>query len=112
MESSLSEIDNGVIEAAKCMGATNWQIITRVMIPEAVPSLIRGLSITTITLIGYSAMAGAVGGGGLGDVALRYGYHRYQADVMMITIVLLVIIVCIIQIVFDHLASRVDKRNR
>ena len=82
------------------------------MIPEAVPSLIRGLSITTITLIGYSAMAGAVGGGGLGDVALRYGYHRYQADVMMITIVLLVIIVCIIQIVFDHLASRVDKRNR
>lgn len=71
-----------------------------------------GLSITTITLIGYSAMAGAVGGGGLGDVALRYGYHRYQADVMMITIVLLVIIVCIIQIVFDHLASRVDKRNR
>ena len=112
VESSLSEIDNGVIEAAKCMGATNWQIITRVMIPEAVPSLIRGLSITTITLIGYSAMAGAVGGGGLGDVALRYGYHRYQADVMMITIVLLVIIVCIIQIVFDHLASRVDKRNR
>ena len=112
VESSLSEIDNGVIEAAKCMGATNWQIITRVMIPEAVPSLIRGLSITSITLIGYSAMAGAVGGGGLGDVALRYGYHRYQADVMMITIVLLVIIVCIIQIVFDHLASRVDKRNR
>ena len=112
VESSLSEIDNGVIEAAKCMGATNWQIITRVMIPEAVPSLIRGLSITSITLLGYSAMAGAVGGGGLGDVALRYGYHRYQADVMMITIVLLVIIVCIIQIVFDHLASRVDKRNR
>lgn len=105
VESSLSEIDNGVIEAAKCMGATNWQIITRVMIPEAVPSLIRGLSITTITLIGYSAMAGAVGGGGLGDVALRYGYHRYQADVMMITIVLLVIIVCIIQIVFDHLGQ-------
>ena len=112
VESSLSEIDGGVIEAAKCMGATNWQIITRVMIPEAVPSLIRGLSITTITLIGYSAMAGAVGGGGLGDVALRYGYHRYQADVMLITIVLLVIIVCIIQIVFDHVASRVDKRNR
>ena len=112
VEQSLEEVDGGVIEAARCMGATNWQIITRVMIPEAVPSLIRGLSITTITLIGYSAMAGAVGGGGLGDVALRYGYHRYQADVMMITIVLLVIIVCIIQIVFDHLASRVDKRNR
>lgn len=112
VEQSLEEIDQGVVEAARCMGATNWQIITRVMIPEAVPSLIRGLSITTITLIGYSAMAGAVGGGGLGDVALRYGYHRYQADVMMITIVLLVIIVCIIQIVFDHLASRVDKRNR
>lgn len=112
VESSLAEIDIGVIEAAKCMGATNRQIILRVMLTEAVPSLIRGLSITTITLIGYSAMAGAVGAGGLGDIAIRYGLHRYEPTIMMITIVLLVIIVCAIQIVFDMVANRVDKRNR
>lgn len=112
VESSLAEIDTGVIEAAKCMGATNSQIILRVMLAESVPSLIRGLSITTITLIGYSAMAGAVGAGGLGDIAIRYGLHRYQTSVMLITIVLLIVIVCAIQLVFDHLAARVDKRNR
>lgn len=112
VESSLSEIDTGIIEAAKCMGATNGQIILRVMLTESVPSLIRGLSITTITLIGYSAMAGTVGAGGLGDIAIRYGLHRYETGVMMITVVLLIIIVCIIQLVFDRIASRVDKRNR
>ena len=112
VESSFAEIDIGVIEAAKCMGATKWQIIFHVMLTEAVPSLIRGLSITTITLIGYSAMAGAVGAGGLGDIAIRYGLHRYQYNVMMLTVLLLVIIVCIIQIIFDYLANHVDKRNR
>lgn len=112
VESSFAEIDTGVIEAAKCMGATKWQIICHVMLTEAVPSLIRGLSITTITLIGYSAMAGAVGAGGLGDIAIRYGLHRFQYNVMMLTVLLLVVIVCIIQIVFDHLANRIDKRNR
>ena len=77
VESSISEVDPGVVEAAKTMGATNWQIAYSVLIPEAVPSLIRGFSITTITLIGYSAMAGAFGAGGLGDIAIRYGYYRY-----------------------------------
>ena len=112
VESSLAEIDAGVIDAAKCMGATNRQIILRVMLPEAIPSLVRGLSITTITLIGYSAMAGAIGGGGLGDIAIRYGHHRYDTRTMLITIVLLVIIVCVIQVTFDKLAYRVDKSNR
>lgn len=112
VESSLAEIDNGVIEAAKCMGATNAQIIWRVMLAESVPSLIRGLSITTITLVGYSAMAGAVGAGGLGDIAIRYGMHRFEPTVMILTVILLVIVVCLIQLVFDWLAARVDKRNR
>ncbi len=112
VETSLEELDHGVIEAAKAMGATNWQIIYKVMIPEAVPSLVRGVSITTITMIGYSAMAGAVGGGGLGDIAIRYGYHRYQYEVMLITIVLLVIIVQVIQSIFNLVARRIDKRNK
>ena len=112
VETSLAEIDTGMIEAAKCMGATNWQIISKVMVSESVPSLIRGLSISTITILGYSAMAGAIGGGGLGDVAIRYGQHRFEPKVMLLTIILLVIIVCVIQIVFDRLSTRLDKRNR
>ncbi len=112
VETSLAEIDTGMIEAAKCMGATNWQIISKVMVRESVPSLIRGLSISTITILGYSAMAGAIGGGGLGDVAIRYGQHRFEPKVMLLTIILLVIIVCVIQIVFDRLSTRLDKRNR
>ena len=112
VETSLAEIDTGMIEAAKCMGATNWQIISKVMVRESVPSLIRGLSISTITILDYSAMAGAIGGGGLGDVAIRYGQHRFEPKVMLLTIILLVIIVCVIQIVFDRLSTRLDKRNR
>ncbi len=112
VETSLAEIDTGMIEAAKCMGATNWQIISKVMVRESVPSLIRGLSISTITILGYSAMAGAIGGGGLGDVAIRYGQHRFEPKVMLLTIILLVIIVCVIQIMFDRLSTRLDKRNR
>ncbi|MCI8650686.1 MAG: ABC transporter permease [Anaerotruncus sp.] len=112
VESSLAEVDNSVVEAAKCMGATNWQIITRVMLIEAVPSLVRGLSISVITLVGYSAMAGTIGAGGLGDIAIRYGQHRYRYDVMMITVALLVVLVCLIQVIFDKVASGIDKRNR
>lgn len=112
VESSLAEIDRGVVEASKSMGATNWQIIYKVLLPESIPSLVRGASITVITLIGYSAMAGAVGAGGLGDVAIRYGYHRYQPDMMVITVVLLVIIVQIIQSAFNLCAKLIDKRNR
>ena len=112
VEQSLEEVDTGVIEAAKCMGADRFHIILHVLLGESVPSLIRGFSITAITLIGYSAMAGAVGAGGLGDIAIRYGYHRYQPDVMLFTLVLMIIIVCIIQFIFGFAANRIDKKNR
>jgi D-methionine transport system permease protein len=112
VETSMKEIDSGVIEAAQSMGASPWQIIASVMLPETMPSLILGLSITTITLVGYSAMAGAVGGGGLGDLAIRYGYYRYEKDIMLITIVLLVILVQLIQSAGSGLAFRIDKRHR
>ena len=112
VESALQEVDPGVVEAAKTMGATNWQIALKVLLPEAVPSLIRGFSITTITLIGYSAMAGAFGAGGLGDIAIRYGHHRYQADVMWVTVVLIVVIVQVIQMCFEFAAKKIDKRNK
>lgn len=110
VETSLRETDQGVIEAARAMGATDIQIIFKVMIPEAMPSLILNASLATITLIGYTAMAGAVGGGGLGDIALRFGYYRYQTDIMVITIILLVIIVQITQSVGHIISKTVDKR--
>jgi len=110
VESSLDELDQGVIDAARSMGANTFQIITKVMLPESVPSLIRGLSITTITMISYSAMAGAVGAGGLGHIAIRYGFQRYETEVMFITIVLLVLIVAIIQFLFNILAAAIDKK--
>ena len=97
VESSLKEVDAGVIEAAKSMGASTWQIIVKVLLPEAKPSLLVGAAISVTTILGYSAMAGFTGGGGLGDIAIRYGYHRYQTDMMMVTVVLLVIIVQLIQ---------------
>ncbi|BCJ95558.1 methionine ABC transporter permease [Anaerocolumna cellulosilytica] len=112
VETSLREVDNGVIEAAKAMGATDLQIIFKVMIPESLPSLILGASLATITVIGYTAMAGTVGGRGLGDIAQRYGYHRYQPDIMFVTIVLLIILVQIVQNV-GHIASKkIDKRGK
>lgn len=112
VEQSLEEIDGGVIEAARCMGATNWQIITRVLLVESIPSLLRGLSITIITVFGYTAVTGAVGAGGLGNIAFRFGYQRYQTDVMYATVILVVILVCIIQSVCNLLAKKFDKRNR
>ncbi len=111
VETSLKEVDGGVIEAAQSMGATPWQIITKVMIPEAMPSIIAGITITIINLIGCSAMAGAVGGGGLGDLAIRYGYQRFRADVMIITVVILIIMVQVVQSVGDYSSRRVNKRN-
>lgn len=111
VETSLKEVDGGVIEAAQSMGATPWQIITKVMIPEAMPSIISGITITIINLIGCSAMAGAVGGGGLGDLAIRYGYQRFQADVMLITVVILIIMVQVVQSVGDYASRRLNKRN-
>ena len=111
VESSLKEVDAGVIEAARSMGASDFQIVTKVMLVEARTSLIVGATISLGTILGYSAMAGTVGGGGLGDIAIRYGYHRYQADIMVVTVVLLVILVQIFQMIGTTLANRLDKRR-
>ena len=112
VEQSLEEIDRGTVEAARCMGATNWQIVTRVLLVESVPSLLRGLSISTITILGYTAITGAVGAGGLGNIAFRFGYQRYQKDLMYVTVVLLILLVGLIQGVFNLIARRADKRSR
>ena len=112
VESSLKEVDAGVIEAAKSMGASTWQILVKVLLPEAKPSLLVGAAISVTTILGYSAMAGFTGGGGLGDIAIRYGYHRYQTDMMMVTVVLLVIIVQLIQEVAMRMSRKSDKRIR
>ena len=110
VESSLKEVDLGVIEAAKSMGATNLQIVTKVLLKESKPSLLVGAAISITTILGYSAMAGAVGGGGLGDVAIRYGYYRYKQNIMFVTVAILVIIVQIIQEFFMYIARKSDKR--
>ena len=112
VESSLTDVDTGVIEAAKSMGASNMQIITKVLLVEARTSLMTGFTITTGLLLGYSAMSGTVGGGGLGDIAVRYGYYRWQTDIMIITVVLLIVIFQIIQNVGTGVSMRFDKRKR
>ncbi|MEA5060556.1 MAG: ABC transporter permease [Clostridia bacterium] len=112
VEGSLKEIDHGVIEAAQSMGASNWQIISRVLLPESLPSLINGATIATTTILSYSAMAGALGGGGLGAIAINYGYYRYQVDVMWVAVVLLVLIVQIFQASGNKLTLVSDKRRR
>ena len=109
VESSLKEVDNGVIEAAQSMGATDLQIISRVLLKEARPSLISGITICLGTIVGYSAMAGAVGGGGLGDIAIRYGYYRYQSDIMLITVVIIVVLVQLFQLAGNRLSKQLDK---
>ncbi|MBD9014353.1 MAG: ABC transporter permease [Lachnospiraceae bacterium] len=111
VESSLKEVDEGVIEAARSMGAGNFRIIMKVLLVEARTSLINGATIAVGTILGYSAMAGTIGGGGLGDIAIRYGYHRYQADIMIVTVVLLIILVQIFQMIGTTLANRLDKRR-
>ncbi len=110
VESSLLEVDRGVIEAAQSMGAGTGTIVWKVLLAEARTSLIVGATIALGTILGYSAMAGAVGGGGLGDVAIRYGYYRYQADIMIVTVVLLIILVQILQLIGTRLSKRLDKR--
>lgn len=109
IESSLKEVDPGVVEAAKSFGASNTQIIFKVMLKEAVPSIISGLTLTIISIIGYSAMAGTVGGGGLGDVAIRYGYQRYQTDVMIVTVIILIIIVQALQSLGNYIYKKLSK---
>ena len=112
VEFSFKEIDAGVIEAAKSMGATTFQIIWKVLLPESKPSLLVGAAISTTTILGYSAIAGAVGGGGLGGIAINYGYYRYESDMMFLTVAILVIIVQIIQEIGMKLARVSDKRIR
>lgn len=112
VESSLKETDAGIIEAAKSMGASNMQIITKVYLPEAKPSLITGAAISITTILGYSAMAGFVGGGGLGTIAINYGYYRYQTDIMIVTVIILVLIVQLIQEAGTRITRNTDKRIR
>ena len=111
VESSLKEVDKGVIEAATSMGAGTWTIITKVLLAEAKTSLLVGVTIVLGTILGYSAMAGAVGGGGLGDIAIRYGYYRYQTDIMVVTIVILVILVQILQGIGMMISKKLDHRR-
>ena len=112
VESSLLEVDSGVIEAAQSMGASLKTIILKVIIPEAKTSLIVGSTISTGTILGYSAMAGAIGGGGLGDIAIRYGYNRYQFDILIVTVILLVLLMQIFQIIGMRMSKKTDKRVR
>lgn len=111
VESSLKEVDNGVVEAARAMGASTMRIIIRVLLVEARTSLITGATIAIGTILGYSAMAGAVGGGGLGDIAVRYGYYRYQTDIMIVTVILLIVIVQVFQSVGMLIANKLDRRK-
>lgn len=110
VETSLREVNSGVIEAAQAMGATPLQIIWKVLLPEALPTIIDNITVLIVNLISYSAMAGAVGGGGLGDIAIRYGYQRFQADVMLATIVILIVLVQLIQSSGDFLSRKVNKK--
>ena len=112
VETSLAEVDAGVVEAAQSMGASRAQIVWKVYLPEAVPSLILGASISIITLIGYTAIAGAVGAGGLGDLAVRYGYQRNIMSIMWVTVIFLIVLVQVIQSLFSWLSAKSDKRLR
>ncbi|MCX7779764.1 MAG: ABC transporter permease [Negativicutes bacterium] len=111
VETALREVDYGLIEAAQAMGASPREIITKVLIPEAMPGVAAGLTITVINLIGHSAMAGAIGGGGLGDLAIRYGYQRFRADIMLATVLILIALVQIVQSCGDHIAKRLNKKQ-
>jgi D-methionine transport system permease protein len=111
VESSLKEVDPGVVQASRAMGSTNTQIVFKVLLPEALPSLISGLTLTIINLIGYSAMAGAVGGGGLGDLAIRYGYQRFRPAVMAIAVVIILVLVEVIQFIGNKISAKMMGRR-
>jgi len=111
VETSLKEVDPGVIQAARTMGSTDGQIVFKVLLPEALPSLIAGLTLTIINLIGYSAMAGAVGGGGLGDLAIRYGYQRFRTDVLLVAVVIIIVLVELIQFVGNRISAKMMSKR-
>jgi D-methionine transport system permease protein len=111
VESALQEVDSGVITAAKAMGSTNFQIIRKVLVPEALPALISGLALTVINLIGYSAMAGAIGGGGLGDLAIRYGYYRFRTEVIVGAVIVILLLVEIVQITGSVISRRLLSKR-
>ena len=110
VETALREVDRGVVEATQAMGGSTFQIVTRALLPEAMPGIIAGATVTAIALVSYTAMAGVVGAGGLGDLAIRFGYQRFQTDVMVVTVVLLLVLVQILQMVGDALVARVSHR--
>lgn len=110
VESALREIESGVIEAAQSMGATPWQIVWRVLLPEARPGLISAVTVTAVALLSYSAMSGVVGGGGLGDLALRYGYMRFRTDIMIVTVVILVLFVQLLQMLGDRMVAKYNRK--
>lgn len=111
IETALKEVDQGVIQAARAMGSTTWQIIYKVLVPEALPSLIDGMTLTIINLIGYSAMAGAIGGGGLGDLAIRYGYQRFRPEIMEIAVIVILVLVELIQWLGTMLSHKVAAKR-
>ena len=111
VEQSLEETDSGLVEAAQSFGASTWQIVWKVYLKETLPSLVRGAAITFVTLFGYSAMAGTVGAGGLGDIAIRYGYQRFQTDVMIFAVLLCVVLVIVFQAIGDVTARKIAKRR-
>lgn len=112
VETAIREVDQGLVEAAKAMGATPLQIIRKVLVPEAMPGIVAGLTLAIVSLIGYSAMVGAVGGGGLGDLGIRYGYQRFMPEVMALVVIVLIVLVQAVQTVGDRLARHVNKRLR
>ncbi|HWK70582.1 methionine ABC transporter permease [Pollutimonas sp. M17] len=110
VETALREVDRGLVEAAQAMGATTWQIVYKVLVPEAFPGIVAGLTITLVSLVGYSAMAGAVGGGGLGDLGIRYGYQRFLPEVMALVVLILIVFVQLMQTLGDALVRRLSHR--
>jgi D-methionine transport system permease protein len=112
VESAIREVDKGLIEAARAMGATPFQIVFKVLLAEARPSILMALTMTIVSLIGYSAMVGAVGGGGLGDLGIRFGYQRFNPEMMVLVVLVLIVLVQVVQSAGDGLARRFDKRNR
>jgi D-methionine transport system permease protein len=110
VETALREVDRGLIEAAQAMGATTWQIVSKVLVPEAFPGIVAGITLTVVSLVGYSAMAGAIGGGGLGDLGIRYGYQRFLPEVMLMVVLILIVFVQLVQTLGDVLVRRLNHR--